>query len=70
MRKGKEKFVLQSAGAYEWETRGIFDSEESIHKWIKENWNAKFDDDDYESLNDWYEEMEINVIKTIEYIDE
>jgi len=63
----KEKFVFQTAGAFAWETKGIFDSVEKIHEWIKENWEVEFNENEYESLDEWYSEMEINIIKTVEY---
>jgi hypothetical protein len=62
--------LLETAGTMEWEIIGIFESEQEIDQWVKENWNLTYEDfkkemeetEDWSpSREEWYEENEIRV---------
>ncbi len=64
------KLLLETAGTMEWDIVGIFESEEEIDQWIKENWNVTYEDfkkemeetEDWSpSREEWYDENEIRV---------
>jgi hypothetical protein len=70
-----EKIILQSAGAFEWRTEGVFDNIEQVIKWIEENYDISFEDFKKEVLEEegyeptykqWFDELELQVIHTEE----
>ncbi len=66
------KLLLETAGTMEWEIVGVFNSEEEIDVWLKENQGISYEefkkeyeedeDEDWSPTRDeWYNEMEIRV---------
>ena len=64
------KLLLETAGTMEWEIVGVFNSEEEIDVWLKENQGISYEefkkeyeeDEDWSPTRDeWYDEMEIRV---------
>jgi hypothetical protein len=65
------KFVLYSAGAFEWSPEGVFDTREDVHNWIKETYDYSFEDfleeEPGSTFEDWYGVNEIKVEEIIYY---